>query len=322
MFHRNNILLLTALLAAVTLSGCTAPAGSASASVSQSQPEVSTPAVSLPAEPEVSVEQPEFPPSVSQPLQPEPPVPEVTPEPCQHAATKTVTVQPATCTAQGHTNAVCATCGETVASGTIPPLDHDYTTTVTEATCQTAGSRTDTCSRCGDVNTETIPVKDHSWTAATCGTASTCGVCGTVSPTATDHSWVVKYAMGKPECEHCGTKYPFDKLVVKSNMLDVPILSGTKSITIIEMNYEVRSFEGPFNTQSPCRLDITVDGLASNACTLTRGSHLITEDGAKITSVYDNHSTTNPVCDGSFTEMFSFDIPSCEGTYTVVFSAQ
>ena len=193
---------------------------------------------------------------------------------------------------------------------------------VVDAVCETPGSRTLTCSRCGDVKTEEIPAPGHDWSAASCDAPATCKVCGTASTTAPGHSWVVKYAMGTPESEHCGVKYTFDKLAVKSNMLDVPILAGTKSITIIGMNYDVRAFEGPFNAQSTCRLDITVEGLASNACTLTRGSHLIAADGTKITSIYDNHGTTNPVCDGSFTEIFSFDIPSCEGAYTVVFSAQ
>ena len=317
MFHSKNILFLAALIAAVSLSGCTAP--SATSSASQPQAETSVPDLSQPAEPDVSASQPDVPPTVPEP---EPPAPEATPEPCQHAKTSTVTVQAANCTAQGHTNAVCAACGEVVASGTIPPLGHDYKTTVAEATCETDGSRTNTCSRCGDVQTETIPAPGHDWSEAACGSAASCNICSTVSPSVTDHSWVVKYAMGKPECEHCGTKYTFDKLVIKSNNLNVPILAGSKSIMIIGMNYDVRAFEGPFNAQSTCRLDITVDGTASNACTLTRGSHLIAEDGTKITSIYDNHGTTNPVCDGSFTEMFSFDIPSCEGTYTVVFSAQ
>ena len=329
MFDRKIFLFLTVLAAAVTLSGCTAP--SESGAVSLPQGELGTPSLSQPAEPDVSASEPELPTaaSASAPSEPEVPVPEVKPEapevksePCKHGQTRTVVKQDASCTAQGHSNAVCTACGEVVASGTIPSSGHDYRSTVVDAVCETDGSRTNICSRCGDVQTEVIAAPGHDWSDASCGTAATCTICNAVSPTVTDHSWVVKYAMGKPECEHCGTKYPFDKLVVKSNMLDVPILAGTKSITIIDMNYEVRAFEGPFNAQSTCRLDITVDGQASNACTLTRGSHLIAEDGTKITSIYDQHGSTTPVCDGSFTEMFSFNIPSCEGTYTVVFSAQ
>lgn len=309
-------LLAATLITAMILSGCSdkpqdtspsQPNNSSSACVSQS---------TVP-EPDVSITQPDTPPSVSEPdtsvqLQP----------PCTHAKTAVSVVHAATCTIQGHSNSVCSTCGQVVASGTIPPLGHDYKTTVVEATCETDGNRTNTCSRCGDVQTDPIPASGHNWATATCGTAATCSICSAVSPTVTNHSWVVKYAIGVPECERCGTKYIFDKLVIKSNHLNVPLLAGSKSIQIIDMNYTVRSFEGPFNAQSTCRLDITVDGQASNACTLTRGSHLIAEDGTKITSIYDNHGTTNPICDGSFTEFFSFDIPSCEGTYTVVFSAQ
>lgn len=328
MLHIRKFLFFTVLAGAISLSGCTAPSESTSASQPQVDVSVCVPSVSQPAQPDVSVSQPDTPPAVSlpEPAEPEPVSPPVVceqePEPCKHSKTTTSTVKAATCTAQGHENVVCTACGEVVASGTIPPLGHDYQTTVVEATCETVGSRTTTCSRCGDVQAETIPASGHDWAAAACGTAATCNICNTVSPTVTDHSWVVKYAMGKPECEHCGTKYTFDKLVIKSNNLNVPILAGSKSITIIEMNYDVRSLEGPFNAQSTCRLDITVEGIASNACTLTRGSYLIAEDGTKITSIYDEHGTTNPVCDGSFAELFSFDIPSCEGTYTVVFSAQ
>ena len=68
--------------------------------------------------------------------------------------------------------------------------------------------------------------------------------------------------------------------------------------------------------------DIIIDGIASNACTMTRSSHLVAPDGAKITGIYDVHGTTNPICDGTFTETFSFDLPSASGTYTFVFSAQ
>ncbi len=317
MFHIKNALFLTVLAAAITLSGCTAP--SESASTSQPQAEISVPDLSQPAAPDISASQPDVPPAVPEP---EPPAPEVKPEPCQHTKTTASTVKAATCTAQGHANTVCTACGEVVASGTIPPLGHDYKTAVVEATCETQGSRTSTCSRCGDVQTETLSALGHDWPEASCSSPATCKICGVSSPDAAQHNWVVKYAMGVPECEHCGTKYTFDKLVIKSNHLNVPLLAGSKSIQIIDMNYTVRSFEGPFNAQSTCRLDITVDGQASNACTLTRDSHLIAEDGTKITSIYDNHGTTNPVCDGSFTELFSFDIPSCEGTYIVVFSAQ
>lgn len=328
MFCTKKSLLAAALVTAVVLSGCSVKPQDTSASQPDSIPHLSVSQSTIP-EPDASVTQPDAPPAVSapEPAQSEPATPpalsQPEPESCKHSKTTAVTVSVATCTAQGHENVVCAACGEVIASGTIPPQGHDYAqTTVVEATCETDGSRATTCSRCGDVQTEAIPTLDHSWSAAVCGSPATCQLCGITSPTATEHSWVVKYAMGTPECEYCGTKYTFDKLVIRSNNLNVPILAGTKSITIIDMNYDVRAFEGPFNSRSVCRLDITVEGMASNACTLTRGSHLIAEDGTKITSIYENHGTTNPVCDGSFTEMFSFDIPSCEGTYTVVFSAQ
>lgn len=316
MFNIRKLLFFAALAGAITLSGCTAP--SLPTSVSQPQEDTVVPSASQP-EPPSAVSQPE--PAEPEPLPP-PVVSEPELEPCKHSKTSTSTLKVATCTTQGHETVICTACGEVVASGTIAPLGHDYQTTLVEATCETAGSRTNTCSRCGDAQVEAIPTLDHSWSAAVCGSPATCQLCGITSPAATEHSWVVKYTMGTPECEHCGTKYTFDKLVVKSNHLNVPLLSGSKSIQIIDMNYTVRAFEGSFNAQSTCRLDISVDGQASNACTLTRGSHLIAEDGTKITSIYENHGTTNPVCDGTFNEIFSFDIPSCEGTYTVVFSAQ
>ncbi|MBR2933963.1 MAG: hypothetical protein IKB79_00010 [Oscillospiraceae bacterium] len=327
MFNIRKSLFFAVLAAAITLSGCTAPTERSSAS--QPLEDVSVPdlSVSQPAQPDVSVIQPDTPPaaSVPEPAQPEPISPPAVsqPEPpCEHTKTVTSTVKAATCTAQGHENVVCAACGEVVISATIPPLGHTYETTVVEATCERSGSRTTTCSRCGDAQTETVPTLGHNWAEATCGSPATCKICGASSPDAAQHNWVVKYAMGTPECERCSTKYTFDKLTINQNCLNVPILAGTKSITLIDMSYRLSAFEGPFTGQSPCRLDITIEGIASNACTMTRGSHLLAADGTKINSIYDVHSATQPVCDGSFSETFSFDLPASEGTYTFVFSAQ
>lgn len=297
MFNIRKFLFFAVLAGVITLSGCTAPSQPTSAS--QAQGNILVPDLS---QPDVSVSQPDTPPAVSlpEPAQPEsvspPAVSEPEPEPCKHTKTTLVTIQAATCTAQGHENVVCAACGEIVASGTIPPLGHDYVSTVVEATCEADGSHTTTCSRCGDAQAERIA--------------------------APGHSWVVKYAMGTPECEQCGTKYTFPDLVINQNILNVPILAGTKSITLYSISWMPMAFEGPFTPQSPCRLDITIDGSASNACTMTRGSHLVAADGTKINSIYDVHSATQPVCDGSFTEMFSFDLPASAGVYNFVFSAQ
>lgn len=323
MFNIRKFLLFAVLAGIITLSGCTAPSQPTFAS--QPQGDILVPDLS---QPDASVSQPDAPPAVSlpEPAQPEsvspPAVSEPEPEPCKHIKTTPVTRQAATCTAQGHKNVVCAACGETVASGTIPPLGHDYVSTVVEATCEADGSRTTTCSRCGDAKTEAIAAPGHDWSDPTCSSPATCKLCGANTPDPAQHSWVVKYAMGTPECEQCGTKYTFPDLVIDQNILNVPILAGTKSITIYSINWMPMAFEGPFTPQSPCRLDITIEGSASNACTMTRGSHLIAADGTKINSIYDVHSATQPVCDGSFTEMFSFDLPASAGAYTFVFSAQ
>ena len=316
MSHIKKSLLAAALATVMLLSGCSGA------------PQDSSVSKSVVPEPDVSASQPESPPTVSLPesTQSEPVTPPAASqsetEPCKHTKTNTSTIKAATCTAQGHTNTVCAACGEVVVSGTIPPLGHDYQTVMVEATCETDGSRTNTCSRCEDVQTETIPTPGHDWSEASCGSPVICKICGASPPDVPEHNWVVKYAMGTPECERCGTKYTFDQLIINQNCLDVPILAGTKSITLIDMNFRVSAFEGPFTEQSPCRLDIIVDGIASNACTMTRHSHLLAADGTKINSIYDIHGTTNPVCDGSFSETFSFDLPASEGTYTFVFSAQ
>lgn len=315
MFNIRKSLFFTVLAAAIILSGCTAPAEGTSASQPQADVTAPAPSVSVPAQPDVPASQPELPPDGS--------IPEPAPQPpCPHSKTTAVTTQAATCTAQGHKHSVCAACGEVVASSTIPPLGHDYKTTIVEAACEKTGSRTDTCSRCGDVQTETVPAPGHDWPESSCGTAAACKTCGITSPAVADHSWVVKYAMGKPECGQCGAKYTFDKLVINQNILNVPILAGTKSITITDISWNSTAFEGPFTEQSPCRLDITIQGVASNACTMTRGSHLIAADGTKITTIYDVHSATQPVCDGTFTEMFSFNLPASAGIYNFVFSAQ
>jgi len=323
MLCTKKLLLASVLITAIILSGCSGKPQDASAAQSDSSPHVSV-SQSVAPEPDVSVGQPNV--SMPEATQPEPvtppPVSQPEPEPCQHAKTTAVTARAATCTAQGHENVVCAACGEVVISATIPPLGHTYETTVVEATCERSGSRTTTCSRCGDAQTETVPTPGHNWAESTCGSPATCKICGASSPDAAQHNWVVKYAMGTPECERCSTKYTFDKLTINQNCLNVPILVGTKSITLIDMRYSLSAFEGPFTGQSPCRLDITIEGIASNACTMTRGSHLLAADGTKINSIYDVHSATQPVCDGSFSETFSFDLPASEGTYTFVFSAQ
>lgn len=315
MLHTKKLLLASVLVTAILLSGCSGKPQDASTVQSDCSPHVSVSQSVSPSDvsmPEATQPDPVTPPTVSR----------QEPEPCKHAKTTAVTARAATCTVQGHENVVCAACGEVVISATIPPLGHAYETTVVEATCERPGSRTTTCSRCGDTQTETVPSPGHSWVETDCSSPATCKICGASSVDATQHNWVVKYALGTPECERCGTKYTFDKLTVTQNCLNVPILTDTKYIALTDMSYKLSAFEGPFTEQSPCRLDITIVGTASNACTMTRSSHMLAADGTRINSIYDVHGVTQPVCDGGFSETFSFDLPTSEGTYTFVFSAQ
>jgi len=89
----------------------------------------------------------------------------------------------ATCTAPKTCSVCKATEGEA--------LGHSYGEWIVTqaATCTAAGARQQTCSRCGDVNTEALPLVEHSWQEATCTAPKTCNLCQTTEGEALPHTF-------------------------------------------------------------------------------------------------------------------------------------
>ena len=147
---------------------------------------------------------------------------------CAHTATTQEITSPATCTAAGSANVVCANCGKILAVTSIPALGHNYEATVTEPTCTLAGYTTYTCSRCNDSYTDDATAAlGHDYAAAvtepTCTEAGyttyTCSRCGdsytgdataalghdytswTTPPTCTEAGYTTH------TCQRCGDSY-------------------------------------------------------------------------------------------------------------------
>jgi len=81
---------------------------------------------------------------------------------------------------------------------------HDYQQTYTKAaTCTEAGSKKFTCGKCGAVTYEQIPMKAHSYQAATCLKPKTCAGCARTEGAALGHSYG-----GNNLCIRCGVKDP------------------------------------------------------------------------------------------------------------------
>ena len=81
---------------------------------------------------------------------------------------------------------------------------HQYQQTGTKAaTCTAAGSKKFTCGKCGAVMRQEIPIKDHTYTAATCLTPKTCTGCSRTEGVALGHSYGANHL-----CIRCGIKNP------------------------------------------------------------------------------------------------------------------
>lgn len=87
-----------------------------------------------------------------------------------------VVTKEATCTEEGVITYTCTVCGETVKES-IPKKEHDYTATVTAPTCDTAGYTTHTCSVCGDSYVDAL-VAPTGHTYETAVTEATCTTMG------------------------------------------------------------------------------------------------------------------------------------------------
>lgn len=87
-------------------------------------------------------------------------------------------------------------------TGGDPGCQHDYQqTATTAATCAAAGSKKFTCSKCGAVTYQQIPMKAHSYQAATCLTPKTCTGCSRTEGAALGHSYDANHL-----CTRCGVK--------------------------------------------------------------------------------------------------------------------
>jgi len=89
-------------------------------------------------------------------------------------------------------------------SPSVAGCQHDYQQTNTKAaTCTTAGSKKFVCKKCGAVMRQEIPVKDHSYKAATCLKPKTCTVCAHTEGIALGHSYGANHF-----CTRCGLRDP------------------------------------------------------------------------------------------------------------------
>ncbi len=72
----------------------------------------------------------------------------------------------------------------------IPQHTHSFGSweTTTSPTCENEGIRVRYCS-CGEIQSNTIPVTNHSWLEATCEAPKTCSVCQAIDGEALEHIW-------------------------------------------------------------------------------------------------------------------------------------
>ena len=82
---------------------------------------------------------------------------------CLHAQTETEITAAPTCTEAGEQEIICTSCGEVIATQTIPATGHSFSewVTTTEPTCTEVGEQTRTCSTCGATETQKVPAKGH-----------------------------------------------------------------------------------------------------------------------------------------------------------------
>ena len=102
-----------------------------------------------------------------------------------------------TCTVAGSETFECSGCKDTYTN--YLNAAHKYVNTkTTDATCKSAGSKSFECSVCHNTYSETIAIKSHSYSAATCTKPKTCTGCGKTEGTALGHS------TGGVKCSKCG----------------------------------------------------------------------------------------------------------------------
>lgn len=187
----------------------TAPATEATQGSTQPQPETE-PQVTIPSTPTEQTQAPTIPPTQptepTQPTQPtqnsetqgtqKPTEPAVT-TPSAPAATSPKPTEPT------QPEEIPDTTPETEKPGN-SGCEHEYQQTYTKAaTCTAAGSKKFTCKKCGAVMRQEIPIKDHSYAAATCLIPKTCTGCSRTEGAALGHSYGENHL-----CIRCGVKDP------------------------------------------------------------------------------------------------------------------
>ena len=117
-------------------------------------------------------------------------------------------VTEATCTEDGTSTIVCATCGYTKVDVVAEATGHAYEETIVPAACETAGSSTKVCATCGDTVVAEIPATGHAYTvkhwitiptAEAAGTARlSCAVCGDIADelASVEASWDAFWTVG------------------------------------------------------------------------------------------------------------------------------
>ena len=135
-----------------------------------------------------------------------------------HSFTETV-IREADCQEEGVTEYACTRCGYAYTEP-VPKTEHtEVFDMAVEATCTETGlTEGSHCSVCGTVIKErqTVPLKEHEWTAATCTEPQTCKVCGKTEGSALGHNYV------NVICTRCGR---VDPGIVKSITLNKSLLS-------------------------------------------------------------------------------------------------
>ena len=146
---------------------------------------------------------------------------------------------------------------------------HNYQQTYTKAaTCTAEGSKKFTCSKCGAVIRQTIPMKEHSYQAATCLKPKTCTACAHTEGTALGHSYGQDHI-----CTRCGVK------------------DGASSDEgPVEFAVTVRSDEG--TALSGITVTVTADSGSASGITDSKGKVSIALDSAS--SRYTVHLSNVP----------------------------
>lgn len=243
---REYILILTALLLLLSVGctrkpegvptdGTTIRATDATASTEPSQPET-RPQATLPQDP-TELTQPTIPTELTQVTEPSQATqttqdsgvqdePQDTQEPT--TAVTTTPDAPTTPPEQTPDSPTAATQPEETQDATVEtenPDDtgcqHDYQQTYTKAaTCTAEGSKKFTCRKCGATTRQQIPIKAHTYAAATCLTPKTCTGCSRTEGAALGHSYGANHL-----CTRCGVKDP----AVKPESMPVDFVATIRS---------------------------------------------------------------------------------------------